>query len=77
MLEPLRTVPLAKERVWGGTRLAPPRALPIGELWLAGPWIEVASGPHAGQALEEVAAELGERFVGMAAPLGPRPRFPK
>jgi mannose-6-phosphate isomerase len=68
--------PAAHERVWGGTRLHPPGRLPIGELWLAGPSIEVASGPHAGRTLEDLAAELGEPFVGTAAPAGEGPRFP-
>jgi mannose-6-phosphate isomerase len=76
VLAPLRVAPLAKERVWGGTRLLPPRTLPIGELWLAGPWIEVVAGPFAGRTLEEVAVELGEGLVGSAAPAGPGPRFP-
>ena len=62
--------------MWGGSRLAPARTHPIGELWLAGPWIEVASGPRAGRTLEEVAVELGEPFVGSGAPAGPGPRFP-
>ncbi len=80
MLTPLRVAPLARERVWGGTRLLPPRTLPIGELWLAGPWIEVAGGPSAGpfvgRTLEDVAAELDTALVGSAAPAGPGPRFP-
>lgn len=76
MLTPLRVAPLARERVWGGTRLLPPQALPIGELWLAGPWIEVAAGPFAGRTLEDVAGELGPAFVGSSAPAGPGPRFP-
>lgn len=76
MLTPLRVAPLARERVWGGTRLLPPRTLPIGELWLAGPWIEVAGGPYAGQTLEDVAGELGPTLVGSSAPAGPGPRFP-
>lgn len=76
MLTPLRVVPLAKERVWGGTRLMPPRTLPIGELWVAGPWIAVGAGPHAGRTLEDLATELGATLVGTAAPSGPGPRFP-
>lgn len=76
MTTPVRVVPLARERVWGGTRLLPPRALPIGELWLAGPWLEIAAGPHAGRTLEDLAGESGAAFVGSAAPEGPGPRFP-
>ncbi|HSW42917.1 MAG TPA: type I phosphomannose isomerase catalytic subunit [Patescibacteria group bacterium] len=76
MLNPFRAVPLARERVWGGTRLGPPGTLPIGELWLAGPSLVVADGPYAGQTLDALASELGPALVGSAAPLGPGPRFP-
>jgi mannose-6-phosphate isomerase len=76
VLTPLRIVPLEKERVWGGSRLRPPQTQPIGELWVAGPWLTVAAGPFAGQTLEELAAELGERLVGTAAPADGGPRFP-
>lgn len=76
MLTPFRVAPLAQERVWGGTRLGPPRALPIGELWLVGPWLLVADGPYAGRTLDDVASELGPALVGSAAPSGPGPRFP-
>lgn len=76
MLTPIRVAPLAKERVWGGSRLGAPRALPIGELWLAGPWITVAAGPDAGRTLEDLAAERGPSLVGGAAPAGPGPCFP-
>jgi len=76
VLTPLRVVPLEKERVWGGSRLRPPRALPIGEVWVAGPWTEVAAGPRRGQTLENVAATLGPELVGSAVPIGPGPRFP-
>jgi mannose-6-phosphate isomerase len=76
VLTPLRIEPQAKERVWGGTRLGPPRTLRVGELWLAGPWLAVASGPHAGRTLDELARELGVELVGTAAPVGEGPRFP-
>lgn len=76
MLIPFRVAPLAEERVWGGTRLGPPRTLPIGELWLAGPWLRVADGPYAGRTLDDVSAELGPALVGLAAPSRPGPRFP-
>jgi mannose-6-phosphate isomerase len=75
-LNPFRVAPLAQERVWGGARLGPPRTLPIGELWIAGPWLRVADGPCAGRTLEDLAADLGPAFVGSAAPSGPGPRFP-
>lgn len=76
MLTPIRVTPLAQERIWGGTRLAPPRTLPIGELWVAGPWLLVADGPRAGQVLDDVAEELGPALVGTAAPTRSTPRFP-
>ena len=76
MLIPFRVTPLADERVWGGTRLGPPRRLPIGELWLVGPSLVVADGPHAGRHLDALAGELGATLVGSAAPDRPGPRFP-
>jgi len=76
VLAPFRATPLPRERVWGGTRLVRPAGLPVGELWLAGPWLDVASGPLAGRTLEEAASTLGEALVGSAAPTGARPRFP-
>jgi mannose-6-phosphate isomerase len=76
VLKPFRVAPLAQERVWGGTRLGPPGALPIGELWIAGPWLRVIDGPFAGRTLDDVAAELGPDLVGSAAPSRPGPRFP-
>jgi mannose-6-phosphate isomerase len=76
VLTPFRVAPLAQERVWGGTRLGPQGTLPIGELWLAGPWLLVADGPYAGRTLDDVAAELGPALVGSAAPSRPGPRFP-
>ncbi|HYN47999.1 MAG TPA: type I phosphomannose isomerase catalytic subunit, partial [Candidatus Nanopelagicales bacterium] len=76
MLTPFRVTPLAQERIWGGTRLGPPRTLPIGELWVVGPWLLVADGSAAGRTLDDVAAELGPALVGSAAPSRPGPRFP-
>jgi mannose-6-phosphate isomerase len=79
VLAPFRATPLPRERVWGGTRLARLARVddrPIGELWLAGPWLDVASGPLAGRTLEEAATELGRALVGSAAPADAGPRFP-
>jgi mannose-6-phosphate isomerase len=76
VLTPFRVTPLADERVWGGTRLGPPRTLPIGELWLVGPSLVVGDGPHAGRTLDDVAGELGDALVGSAAPVRPGPQFP-
>lgn len=74
----MRALPLPKERVWGGSRLGPPAALPIGELWVASPWNVVAGGTFSGRSLEEVAGELGADLVGsagMGRPPG-QPGFP-
>jgi mannose-6-phosphate isomerase len=76
VLAPLRAIPFLSERVWGGTRLAPPQALPIGEVWMAGPWSEIATGPYAGRTLDAAAVSLGADLVGTAAPDRPGPRFP-
>jgi mannose-6-phosphate isomerase len=76
VLTPFRVTPHADERVWGGTRLGPPRKLPIGERWLVGPSLVVGNGPYAGRTLDDVAGELGVALVGSAAPVRPGPRFP-
>ena len=76
MIAPFRVVPFAAERVWGGSRFRPPRDLPVGELWVAGPWLAAADGPHAGRTLDDLAADLGAPLVGSAATAGPGPRFP-
>ncbi len=76
MLTPFRVIPLAQERVWGGTRLGPPGALPVGELWVAGPWLRAADGPGAGRTLDDLAAELGPALVGASARPRRGPRFP-
>ena len=68
MLTPLRMIPVEKERVWGGSRLRPPRALPIGEVWAASPWSIVASGAWSGTRLEDVAAAGGAELLGTAMP---------
>ncbi len=76
MLTPFRAIPVPHERVWGGIRLGPPGDLPIGELWVVGPWMDVADGARAGRTLDDVARELGAALVGSAAPVRPGPRFP-
>lgn len=67
---PLRLLPRLVERPWGGQRLARLLAdrldvVPagvVGEAWLAGPDALVAGSP--GRTLGDVAAALGEPFVG-------------
>ena len=76
MLAPFRVEALPKERVWGGSRLRRSGALPIGELWVAGPWLTAADGPHVGRTLEDLAADVGAALVGSTAGAGPGPRFP-
>jgi len=76
VLIPFRVTPHADERVWGGTRLGPPRKMPIGELWLVGPSLVVADGAYAGRHLDALAGELGAALVGSAALDRPGPRFP-
>ncbi|CAM3365254.1 type I phosphomannose isomerase catalytic subunit [Hydrogenibacillus schlegelii] len=85
-LYPLRFIPLAVERLWGGTALEPlfPDAErsgdgrhPIGEVWtlVTHPThaSRVANGPHRGRTLTELIAEAPERMLGALAPAD---RFP-
>ena len=72
----LRPVPDLRERVWGGRRLGPPRGLPIGEAWVAGPSNLIADGPDAGRTLAEIAARDSAAFVGRNACERTGDRFP-
>ncbi len=76
MLPLLRPSPDLRERVWGGSRLGPPRRLPIGEAWLAGPASVVADGPDAGRSLDQLAAREGAALVGRQAVVRTGDRFP-
>jgi mannose-6-phosphate isomerase len=59
---PLRPVPSPSVRPWAGSRLGAPDDR-IGELWLAGPALRVATD-GAEQTLDELAAAHGETLVG-------------
>lgn len=74
---PLKFASIAKEKVWGGHRLAEafqtglPNDSPIGEVWLVWDQLLVANGPLQGRRLadlvrEHPAAILGNRFSGLA-----------
>ncbi len=83
-LYPLIFVPLFKERVWGGRRLAHlygkplPPGVPIGESWEIAdrPWDEsvIANGPLAGSSLRWLMQEAQDELLGRVQPL--RGRFP-
>src|SRR5262245_34062242 len=72
-LYPLRFVPLFKDYIWGGRRLADwftaaPANGPIAETWLvsdeaANPSV-VADGPLSGVTLGDLTARFGERLLG-------------
>lgn len=64
-----------RARVWGGQRL---KAGPdnIGEAWIAYEHNRVKGGPHAGQTLAEVAAQLGPALLGSVPWSRTGARFP-
>lgn len=59
---PLRPRPAASPRPWGGQRLGG-TAIRIGESWLAGP-DSIVETPQGSTTLGDIAARLGEPFVG-------------
>ncbi|MEA2026063.1 MAG: type I phosphomannose isomerase catalytic subunit [Chloroflexota bacterium] len=63
-MHPFRIQPDLRPRVWGGTRLTPAGAAPIGEAWLAGPSSQVVGGAAPGATLDELAALHGARLTG-------------
>lgn len=71
---PFRIQPDLRQRVWGGARLAPAGAAPVGEAWLAGPGSTVEGGPAGGTTLDGLAATHGARLTGDDA--DPADRFP-
>jgi len=73
-MQPLRIRPDLRQRVWGGDRLTPAGAPPVGEAWLAGPWSDVLDGEAEGETLERLAATHGARLTGDDA--GAPDRFP-
>ena len=69
-LAPFRLAPWFSERPWGRRDLRPwyettGKSEPVGEAWLTGPQCVVETGALAGRTLAQVAAEAGERLVGV------------
>lgn len=71
----LRLVPEYRERVWGGQRLKPSDP-PIGEAWIVYEQNQVASGPHAGMSLIDLAEKHGEALLGHRVVEQTGTRFP-
>ena len=74
-LAPFRIEPRFNRRVWGFRDLNPwydrtaaPGEDPIGEVWLTGDANLVATGPHAGERLDQLFAAQGRALLGEQAP---------
>lgn len=70
-LPPFRLAPFFSKRIWGFEDLNPwfhvkSEGDPIGEAWLTGDQCIVESGPLAGMALRDVAAQYGAQLLGSA-----------
>jgi len=70
-IAPLLLVPDLRERIWGGTRLAPlldveapESGTPYGEAWIAHADSRIAGGPWEGARLSSVLDEMGEMILG-------------
>ena len=65
-------------RVWGGQMLksVPDGETPIGEAWVVYEGNTVEGGPHDGQTVKEVLAELGDTFAGQGVTKRFGGRFP-
>lgn len=63
-LDALRLVPEYHERVWGGHHLQPDSKKPVGEAWIVYEMNKVASGPHEGRTLDELARQYGAALLG-------------
>ena len=63
-VEPLKLAPIFKERVWGGRRLVPDSAVPIGEAWIVFEDSVVIAGGWAGRTLGDATAVLGADLLG-------------
>ena len=72
----LRLAPEYHQRVWGGQHLQSNADKPIGEAWLVYEQDKVASGPHEGRTLAELAEEYGEALMGGRVTAQTGPRFP-
>ena len=71
-LAPFRIEPKFTARIWGFRDLRPwfdhvAQGDPIGEVWLTGDDCAIATGPHAGQRLDALFAELHESLLGPGA----------
>lgn len=76
MTDLLQLTPEYRERVWGGHRLQPKNAQPIGEAWIVYENNKVATGRFADKTLLEVAAEMKEDLLGPANVARTGLRFP-
>lgn len=72
----LQLIPQYHARVWGGARLQPAAAEPIGEAWLVYEGNRIAAGRHAGRTLAQAAAEEGAALLGARAAARTGARFP-
>jgi mannose-6-phosphate isomerase len=71
---PIRPIPAPSVRPWAGTRLGD-AGRHVGELWLAGPELQVVVDGVA-RTLDALAADLGEALVGSRGMALLGPRFP-
>lgn len=76
MAELLQLIPEFHPRVWGGRRLKPDAAQPIGEAWIVHERNRVAAGRYAGRSLAELAEALGAALLGEAVVARTGARFP-
>lgn len=65
-LEVLRLTPIFQPRVWGGNRLDPDAAEPIGESWVVYEGNLIENGRWAGRTLADAAWQMGVRLLGNA-----------
>ncbi len=72
----LQLIPQFHHRVWGGRRLDPAAAQPVGEAWVVYEGDRIAAGPWAGRTLAEAAAEAGADLLGAPAVARTGRRFP-
>lgn len=69
-------MPEHHQRVWGGRHLDAEADPPIGEAWIVYEQDKVASGPHEGRTLAELAEEYGESLLGKSVAAQTGSRFP-
>lgn len=66
----LQLTPVYLEKIWGGRRLQPDNAQPVGEVWVVAGSSVVASGPLTGATLDELAGAFPESLLGQGSPGG-------